>query len=60
MVAAGGSSGNKKLAESLLSSASQVCSWVLFPLVYSCFCGTGVMKVLYYDYAYVPGKDFFI
>jgi hypothetical protein len=26
MVAAGGSSGNKKLAESLLSSASQVCS----------------------------------
>jgi len=29
MVAAGGSSGNKKLAEALLSSASQVCARVL-------------------------------
>jgi hypothetical protein len=32
MVAAGGSSGNKKLAEALLSSASQVCTSVLLPL----------------------------
>lgn len=44
MVAAGGSSGNKKLAEALLSSASQVCIWVLFPSVYSSLYGTGVLK----------------
>jgi hypothetical protein len=60
MVAAGGSSGNKKLAEALLSSASQVCPRVLFPLVYSCFYGTGVIKLFYHHYAHIPGRDFFV